>query len=359
MPGEKRIPLGEYEHLCVAGVACEGVVEEDNIALFRVYCESTVVGYYENRWHMSYETATRLYEVPVAASDNTRVDTTKMKLNAEYDLAASRIKSDVKNLLIDGLTGWFRANYGTKDEKEEAVFGPREIKVDVPASQRKSHYQDKFGKLKDKIESGTIKKGDFDERLQYSLRREIDTYFACFDPNDPNHKTFWHKEKEEVGFGESLIPVWGPLKSSEYHFSEDNYFRGAAFVVLAISDVALVRSIATGIVKGAWKAGSHSWRATREWLGRRGYADKGERVHHWLIHNKTGKKYNIERFVNQPWNLKAFKTQSDHMRFGHGTKYRTIPPGSKFEQFRYGIPVWPKALGGSYIGRGVIEIIEE
>lgn len=111
---------------------------------------------------------------------------------------------------------------------------------------------------------------------------------------------------------------------------------------MAVSDIFLVKSIGQGILKGAWKMGSHKWPATRQWLLKHGYAKKGQPVHHWAVHQEVGKKYDIEWLVNQPWNCKAFPDAASHMRYGHGTSWKGLPPGAWWEQALYGTPLWFK-----------------
>lgn len=112
---------------------------------------------------------------------------------------------------------------------------------------------------------------------------------------------------------------------------------------MVISDVFLVKSIATGISKGAWKLGSHTWGATRKWLGKNGYANKGEPVHHWFVTQATAKKYGLTSITNQPWNLITFSNQSLHIRAGHGMKYLDKPGYGVLGRFWYGTPIWLKA----------------
>lgn len=156
--------------------------------------------------------------------------------------------------------------------------------------------------------------------------------------NDGNENTIG-----QPGFGESLIPIWGSGRAAVDDFQQGNYGWGTFNTVLAISDVFLVKSIATGIGKGAWKMGSHSWSATRRWMVKKGYARSGEPLHHWAVTQATAKKYGLEGVTNQPWNLVRFPTQSMHMRAGHGMNYLGQPGYGFLGQFWYGTPTWFKA----------------
>jgi hypothetical protein len=80
---------------------------------------------------------------------------------------------------------------------------------------------------------------------------------------DPKKKTD-SKKAEPPGTAESFIPIWGSGKQAIYDFENGNYGWGTFNTVVAISDVFLVKSIATGLAKGGWKLGSHSWSATRK-----------------------------------------------------------------------------------------------
>ncbi|MDM1552838.1 RHS repeat-associated core domain-containing protein [Empedobacter falsenii] len=163
---------------------------------------------------------------------------------------------------------------------------------------------------------------------------------------------------EEEGIGqpgewESLIPIWGSGRAAIDHFQNGNYWTGAAYTALAVSDVFLVKSLATGLSRGAWKLGSHSWSATRKWMLKNGYAGKGEPLHHWAITQSTSKKYGLEAIANQPWNMVKFSNQSMHMRAGHGMNYLGQPGYNVIGQAWYGTPTWFKAGTFSTIGHGI------
>ncbi len=160
----------------------------------------------------------------------------------------------------------------------------------------------------------------------------------------------------QPGEWESLIPIWGSGRAAVDHFQNGNYWRGLGYTALAVSDVFLVKSITTGIGRGAWKLGSHSWSATRSWLGKNGYAGAGQHVHHWAITQKFSKKYGLEAIANQPWNLKAIPSLGP---FTSGTVHRAVHGNSRVLQFNglqqmwYGTPTWFKAGAFSTVGHGV------
>lgn len=190
------------------------------------------------------------------------------------------------------------------------------------------------------------------------LTFDIDPLLLCPDKNEVSSFNK-DEELEEPGFWEGLIPIWGSGKSAYVNFKNGNYGWGIFYVVVAVSDIFLVKSIGQGILKGAWKMGSHKWPATRQWLLKQGYAEKGQPVHHWAIHQEIGKKYNIEWLVNQPWNLKTFPDNATHIRFGHMKYYEGERPGNILQHVLYGTPIWPKATTGSYGGRMIYEITND
>jgi hypothetical protein len=87
---------------------------------------------------------------------------------------------------------------------------------------------------------------------------------------------------KEAGFWKSLIPVVGSIQNANYHFSQGNWGWGIFYTVLAVTDIFLVRSIATGLGKLLFKGGARllasefaegvgraiagNWRATGETL---------------------------------------------------------------------------------------------
>lgn len=152
----------------------------------------------------------------------------------------------------------------------------------------------------------------------------------------------------QPGTLESMIPVWGSGRSAVNEFQNGNYGWAAFHTAMAISDVFLVKSIATGIGKGAWKLGSHSWSATRKWLGKNGYAESGQHLHHWAVYQATAKKYGLEAVTNQPWNLMPMSSPAMHQSI-HGVGPNAFGP---IGQFWYGTPTWFKA--GMFSGGGRI-----
>ncbi|HEU4497476.1 MAG TPA: hypothetical protein VFR70_10525, partial [Flavobacterium sp.] len=174
-----------------------------------------------------------------------------------------------------------------------------------------------------------------------------------------NGKYYQHSQGNssvgQPGDWESMIPIWGSGRAAIDHFQNGNYWWGTAHALLAISDVFLVKSIATGIVKGGIKlAGSSSWSAVRKYYLKTGFAKPNQPLHHWLIHQKGPLGRHVPNAIkNQMWNLKSFNSASMHMRAGHGRSFLGQKGYGILGQLWYGTPAWPKYVVGSYGGRAL------
>lgn len=82
---------------------------------------------------------------------------------------------------------------------------------------------------------------------------------------------------------EGFVPIWGSGRAAVDDFQNGRWGWGSFNSVMAVSDIALVKSAITAFGKGAWKGGSHGWKATRAWLGRSGFAEKWQHVHHAIV----------------------------------------------------------------------------
>ncbi|GGG59629.1 LamG-like jellyroll fold domain-containing protein [Hymenobacter glacieicola] len=163
---------------------------------------------------------------------------------------------------------------------------------------------------------------------------------------------------DEPGTLESAIPVWGSGRQAIHDFQNGNYAWGAFNTAMAVSDVFLVKSLVTGVgrigAKTAWKTGSHTWGATRKWIGKNGLAARGQEVHHWLLHRNQGiGKYAPNWLKNQPWNLMNMPNQLFHDAL-HGVGPN---PMNLAEQLYHGTPRWFKSVIGSGGGRTVEGVV--
>lgn len=112
---------------------------------------------------------------------------------------------------------------------------------------------------------------------------------------------------------------------------------------MAVSDVFLVSTLAKGIAKGAFKAGSHTWDATRKWYSRRASRsgaplEPGQEVHHWFFQQNQGIGKNVPEIIkNQPWNLLPMPTDP--------TVHRAF-----FGRWGQGTPHWAKNAEAGFVG---------
>lgn len=158
------------------------------------------------------------------------------------------------------------------------------------------------------------------------------------------------------GPAESFIPVWGSGRQAINDFQTGHPVWGTVNGALAVSDVFLVKAAVTGVCKGGWKLGSHTWKHTRAWYGRRSSLAKGTPVHHWLIErNSPVGKALPDWLVNQPWNLLPMKSRAFHDSV-HGWGKNAF---NDAERAWHGMPVWMKVLLADSYGKTANEIRSE
>jgi RHS repeat-associated protein len=164
---------------------------------------------------------------------------------------------------------------------------------------------------------------------------------------------------QQPGFAEGLIPVWGSGKQAIYDFQTGHYGWSAFNTSMAVSDVFLVKSLTTGVAKGAWKTGSHAWKATRQWYGKGRELPKFTQVHHWFIEqNSTIGKLVPEFIKNQPWNLHPlYATEEISSQALHTAVHGEGPnPFNVLGRWWYGTPDWAKNLQINLGGKAANEV---
>lgn len=150
------------------------------------------------------------------------------------------------------------------------------------------------------------------------------------------------------GFFESMIPVVGSGWQAINDFQCGRWVWGIFNTAVAISDIFVVGTAVKAISKGAWKAGSHTWSATRKWYGKMQNLEKGQPVHHWAIErNSPFGKQVPDSIKNQPWNLNPMPNRQVHDSV-HG---KGPNPYGPFNRWRYGTPDWAKATEFSAASR--------
>jgi RHS repeat-associated protein len=81
---------------------------------------------------------------------------------------------------------------------------------------------------------------------------------------------------------ESFIPGWGAARSAGAHFSQGNYWAGSGYTALAVSDVFLVRSVATNLCRVGWQGVfSPGVMSVYSHGSMRDYVLRGGRYHRW------------------------------------------------------------------------------
>lgn len=198
--------------------------------------------------------------------------------------------------------------------------------------------------LKISVKNGNTVEGlkTFDTQI---LLKDIETLFGVTF-SKVEIPTPQEQEKFNTGYGPrwlSYVPFIGSARDAYEDFENGRYWWGAFNTVMAISDVFLVKSLIVAggkfATKTALKTGSHTWGATRSWMGRTGQAAKGQHVHHWFLHRSQGiGKHAPDWLKNQPWNLMPMKSESIHMMI-HSPKTSIV------YKFYHGTPQWFKATG--------------
>lgn len=155
---------------------------------------------------------------------------------------------------------------------------------------------------------------------------------------------------------ESFIPVWGSGREALADFQDGDVAGGVFNGLLAISDLIPAEASANALRKGAFKGGSHSWPATREWMKKNGYLEKGIEGHHWLIPQNGWGKAIPESIKNQPWNIKALPKVTHrriHTRFLGEARYHPA------QRYWYATPTWSKAASASLLGHPLSALTSE
>jgi RHS repeat-associated protein len=161
-------------------------------------------------------------------------------------------------------------------------------------------------------------------------------------------------ENPPASTGESFVPFYGSYLDMMYRWERGDYLRSIGNGALFITDVALVKALLGGLVKGVAKAGlkegtrryfgvgmSHEYGATVSRLSRLGVDMSGYK-HHWLISQSLMNKYPILKPIgNQAWNFTSFSSQASHMRWAHGQFYL----GQSIPMWRIYYPISSTPLG--------------
>jgi len=149
------------------------------------------------------------------------------------------------------------------------------------------------------------------------------------------------------GFWESLIPVWGSGRQAIHDFQCGNWVSGIFNTALAVSDIFLIKSLATAVgkvgVRGLAKTtGSHTWDATRKWMSRQGWRDfPGQEFHHWAIPQSGWGEAVPDVIKNQPWNTMKMTSE----------EHTALHQMDGFDRLWNGAPNWAKVAGADAAGK--------
>jgi RHS repeat-associated protein len=156
---------------------------------------------------------------------------------------------------------------------------------------------------------------------------------------------------------EGFVPIWGSGRAAVDDFQSGRWGWGSFNSVMAVSDIALVKSAITALGKGAWKGGSHGWKATRAWLGRTGFAEKWQHVHHAIVTHAYFRGTRGEAIFNQTWNLRALEPPPGvTMDTWHKMIEGKLPGLNVAERWWYGMPDWIRYAEISAVGDTVTAI---
>lgn len=90
--------------------------------------------------------------------------------------------------------------------------------------------------------------------------------------------------RQHPGVVESFVPFWGSAREAVADAYEGDVTGAIVNTGLAVSDLApggyAIKAGPKALIKAG---GSHTWGATRKWMGRTGIAEARQHVHHGII----------------------------------------------------------------------------
>ncbi len=147
-------------------------------------------------------------------------------------------------------------------------------------------------------------------------------------------KDYW---RTHPGIAESFVPVWGSAREGIADAYERDVIGALGNGVLALSDFVPGSFFVKGLAKGGLKlGGSHTWSATRKWMGKRGTLDAGQHGHHGMIPQGGWGRHVPDWFKNQPPNITAMPSPEVHGRI-HG-RYAKKPQYDLIQRYWRGTP---------------------
>ena len=147
------------------------------------------------------------------------------------------------------------------------------------------------------------------------------------------------------GYWESWIPVWGTGREAIADYEEGKYGEAALNAALTGLDLFGTGLLVKGLARGAGAAikfGSHTWPATRKWMGKQGLLEKGQHGHHWAIPRNDWGKPVPDAIKNQPWNIMGMPSPAFHNQLHNNFNLA--------KRLWYGTPLWAKVHAASTVG---------
>lgn len=155
--------------------------------------------------------------------------------------------------------------------------------------------------------------------------------------NAKQEKQWW---RQHPGAVESVLPVWGSAREAVADAYDGDVVGAIVNTGLAMSDLAPGGYAIKAAPKALLKGGSHTWRATRSWMGKNGIAEPGQHMHHGIIPRGGIGKFVPDAIKNQPWNVTPMPSREVHGRI-HGP-YKGQPQYGQLERYWRGAPDWAK-----------------
>lgn len=160
---------------------------------------------------------------------------------------------------------------------------------------------------------------------------------------------------------ESAIPVVGPAWDFAADIQQKHYGHAAFDAAVGLLDASVVKAAAKGVSRALAEEAfyrpkeiskdPHNWKDhVRPWMEDKGYLQKGQHGHHWLVPQNGWGKAVPNKIKNQPWNIKPMPDAATHMKihglFGH-------PKSNPLQRYWHGTPGWSKKATGSAVGHTV------
>lgn len=186
--------------------------------------------------------------------------------------------------------------------------------------------------------SGSYARGDQPRSVPDELKEPYEKMARRQQAHNAKQEEAWYRQ--HPGLVESLVPVWGSAREAVADAYEGDVVGAVVNAGLAISDLAPGGYAVKAGAKGLGKAGSHTWTATRKWMGKNGMLQPGQHGHHGIIPNNGWGKFVPDVIKNHPANITATRDVPDHMRI-HG-RYMGLPQYGPAQRYWRGSPDWAK-----------------